>query len=576
MPFFDFQLAGYWNASTNDRGLKSGKGQRGQLYLVTVAGNTVLDGIGDWYVGDIAWFDDFVWRAIPGPNRPASFGLITATGSVTPRSIQNRFADAVNVKDYGVGTGIASADKAGFELALATGRPVYVPDMQIFLTSKINVPQFTVDGRAIAPRIYGVGRYGSIINTSMADTAFEYAFDSDAIFFGGIQIKTTTGGGLRLLGGCGGFVVDDFFMNGCGAGFWGIDQPQSFIYPGVIRNSRFWHVADSYLGGVLRSGSVAAGSGSLAWSLENNFISRQMKDGAIIELFNCVNFGMRGGQMEGTNPASTVQTFYSLNGFNSSVVIDNVYFEGMWNLIIGGSGSTSDLGMRDCRCWQYSTGHADAQILVAGVSQRNWRVRGIEFYSEVEAASALPIIDAPFHNVEIEAFYNASYSATAGPPAHTGNQLARPVSQLWSMKNNAGVAASAGATPQPVVTKTPRLLRNLGNAGVGNPIAGNIFLLTDVADSDAAKSVASVWWVTVTIISVDGLNAVTGTFEVIYDQHGYTAVNLMKAAVSKGAGAPTALGGTVTGLGVFTPFATQQSNQNHYMSAYGELRNVLF
>lgn len=567
MPFFDFQLAGNWNASTNDRGLKSGKGQKGQLYLVTVGGTTNLDGIADWAAADIAWFDGDAWRLIPGINHlPSS---VTATGSVTPRSLPNRFADAVNIKDYGGGSGIASQDKTAFDLALATGRPIYIPDMQLFLTQKVSVPQFTVDSRAIAPRIYGVGRYGSIINTSMADAAFEYAFDSDAIFFGGIQIKTTTGGGLRLLGGCGGFVVDDFFMNGCGAGFWGIDQPASFIYPGVIRNSRFWHVASGYQGGVLRSGSVIAGSGSLAWSLENNFISRQMKNGPIIEVFNAINFAIRGGQMEGTNVASTVQTFLSLNGFNVGVTLDGVYFEGLWDYIVNqNSGATTSLLMENCRAWQYGDvepGKTSPVIVALTQGCRAWRAKGVEYFSDRSVAGTGYLFDAPFHNVKVEDFYNASPSP----------QSDRLVSQLWASKNNAGTSAKSNDNPQPVVTTIPRLRRLLGNAGVGNLVAGSIFLLTDTVGIDATKSVPSVWWVWVTFYTNDSLHAASACFEVIYNQLGYTSVKQIGTTTSYGASAPTALGGTVTALGVFTPAATQNSNQNHWITAYGELKNVL-
>ena len=47
---------GNWNASTNNPALASGTGTVGNYYVVSVAGNTDLDGITDWQVGDWAVF----------------------------------------------------------------------------------------------------------------------------------------------------------------------------------------------------------------------------------------------------------------------------------------------------------------------------------------------------------------------------------------------------------------------------------------------------------------------------------------------------------------------------------------
>ncbi|RLI55262.1 MAG: hypothetical protein DRP09_10635, partial [Candidatus Thorarchaeota archaeon] len=60
------KIVGGWDASTNTPTLTSGSGTAGNGYIVTVAGNTNLDGITDWKVNDIAWFDGVasVWRKI--------------------------------------------------------------------------------------------------------------------------------------------------------------------------------------------------------------------------------------------------------------------------------------------------------------------------------------------------------------------------------------------------------------------------------------------------------------------------------------------------------------------------------
>ena len=49
---------GSWNANTNTPTLTSGQGTVGNYYIVSVAGNTNLDGITDWAVGDWAVFTD--------------------------------------------------------------------------------------------------------------------------------------------------------------------------------------------------------------------------------------------------------------------------------------------------------------------------------------------------------------------------------------------------------------------------------------------------------------------------------------------------------------------------------------
>lgn len=57
---------GNWDASTNTPTLQSGIGTAGFYYTVNVAGNTVLDAVSVWNVGDIAYFNGSAWvKAIP-------------------------------------------------------------------------------------------------------------------------------------------------------------------------------------------------------------------------------------------------------------------------------------------------------------------------------------------------------------------------------------------------------------------------------------------------------------------------------------------------------------------------------
>jgi hypothetical protein len=57
---------GTWNASTNTPALASGVGTKGDYYVVSVAGNTALDGISNWGIGDWAVFNGSVWQRVEG------------------------------------------------------------------------------------------------------------------------------------------------------------------------------------------------------------------------------------------------------------------------------------------------------------------------------------------------------------------------------------------------------------------------------------------------------------------------------------------------------------------------------
>ena len=55
---------GTWDASSNTPTLTSGVGSKGDYYYVSVAGNTNLNGITDWQIGDLALFNGTVWQKI--------------------------------------------------------------------------------------------------------------------------------------------------------------------------------------------------------------------------------------------------------------------------------------------------------------------------------------------------------------------------------------------------------------------------------------------------------------------------------------------------------------------------------
>ena len=68
---------GTWNASTNTPTLTSSVGTAGYYYVVTVAGNTTLNGVSGWNVGDWAIFSNGAWQKIPGSTTESFTNLIT-------------------------------------------------------------------------------------------------------------------------------------------------------------------------------------------------------------------------------------------------------------------------------------------------------------------------------------------------------------------------------------------------------------------------------------------------------------------------------------------------------------------
>lgn len=92
---------GAWNANTNTPTLTSGVGTAGDYYIVSVAGNTNLDGVIDWQVGDWAIFEDAtnMWQKIDNHDVQA-YNTVENQGNALPqRSIINFTGAGVNAFD---------------------------------------------------------------------------------------------------------------------------------------------------------------------------------------------------------------------------------------------------------------------------------------------------------------------------------------------------------------------------------------------------------------------------------------------------------------------------------------------
>jgi len=80
---------GTWDASTNNPTLTSGVGVKGDYYVVSVAGNTNLDGTTLWGVGDWAVFNGSVWQKVDGGSTGDFTNVTTNTLTVNSSAALN-------------------------------------------------------------------------------------------------------------------------------------------------------------------------------------------------------------------------------------------------------------------------------------------------------------------------------------------------------------------------------------------------------------------------------------------------------------------------------------------------------
>jgi hypothetical protein len=71
---------GTWDAATNNPTLTSSVGTKGDYYVVSIAGNTDLNGITDWQPGDWAIFNGSVWQKVDNTEVVYVSNVATGTG----------------------------------------------------------------------------------------------------------------------------------------------------------------------------------------------------------------------------------------------------------------------------------------------------------------------------------------------------------------------------------------------------------------------------------------------------------------------------------------------------------------
>lgn len=108
---------GTWNASTNTPTLTSSTGTKGYYYVVSVAGNTNLDGITDWLVGDWAVFNGTVWQKVDNTETVTSVngqtGAVVLTTTNIAEGTNQYFTQSRARQSLSAGTGISYDNTTG-------------------------------------------------------------------------------------------------------------------------------------------------------------------------------------------------------------------------------------------------------------------------------------------------------------------------------------------------------------------------------------------------------------------------------------------------------------------------------
>ncbi len=93
---------GTWNATTNTPTLTSSVGDKGEYYVVAVAGTTNLNGITDWQINDWAIFNGSVWEKVDNTDLVTSVNGQTGAVVLTAANV-NAVADTATIT---AGTGL--------------------------------------------------------------------------------------------------------------------------------------------------------------------------------------------------------------------------------------------------------------------------------------------------------------------------------------------------------------------------------------------------------------------------------------------------------------------------------------
>jgi hypothetical protein len=172
---------GTWNASTNTPTITSGVGTDGEFYIVSVAGNTIIDGVGGWEVGDWIVFHGSAWQKVDNTESVVSVNGFVGAVTLTTSNISegtnlyftnSRARQAISLTTTG-NSGASTYDNG---------------------TGVLNVPQYTLSGLGGVPTTRALTINGVNFDLS-ADRTWNVGTVTSIATTGPITGGTITGSG---------------------------------------------------------------------------------------------------------------------------------------------------------------------------------------------------------------------------------------------------------------------------------------------------------------------------------------------------------------------------------------------
>jgi hypothetical protein len=191
---------GTWDASTNTPTLTSSVGSKGYYYVVSVAGNTNLNGITDWLVGDWAVFNGSIWQKVDNTETVTSvngqIGAVVLTTTNIAEGTNLYYTDVRARASNSAGTGISYDSITGVITNAA-------PDQTVVLTdgTAIDVtgtyPNFTINNTA-PDQVVALTGAGT---TTISGTYPNFTVTSNDAFVGTVtSVAATAGTGISITG----------------------------------------------------------------------------------------------------------------------------------------------------------------------------------------------------------------------------------------------------------------------------------------------------------------------------------------------------------------------------------------
>jgi hypothetical protein len=175
------QYKGTWNAATNTPTLVSSVGVQGNYYVVNVAGNTNLNGITDWNLGDWAIFNGSAWEKVD--NTDAVISVNGQTGAVVLTT--TNIAEGTNLY-Y---TDLRARQAISLTTTGSSGASTYS-----YLTGILNVPNYTLAGLGGVPLTRQLTINGTAFDLS-ADRSWSVGTVTSIATTGPLTGGTITGSG---------------------------------------------------------------------------------------------------------------------------------------------------------------------------------------------------------------------------------------------------------------------------------------------------------------------------------------------------------------------------------------------